>query len=174
MAALRLLADRVGCDFDRFLAQRRHHIMSAGEIHALPHDLVDVQLHTHRHRTPLRKALFEREIEDNRRALASWRPGEELNAFCYPNGWTDVRLLPWLRDLGVKTGTTCEADLATSETEPLLLPRLVDTTGLTRVEFQAWLSGFASLLPSRPAKQAPRHYYAPTAVVNRPVEPANT
>jgi peptidoglycan/xylan/chitin deacetylase (PgdA/CDA1 family) len=174
MGALRLLADRVGFDFDRFLAQRRHHIMSADEIHALPRDLVDVQLHTHRHRTPLRKALFEREIEDNRRALASWRPGEELNAFCYPNGWTDVRLLPWLRELGVKTGTTCEADLATSETEPLLLPRLVDTTGLTRVEFQAWLSGFASLLPSRPAKQAPRHYYAPTAVVTRPVEPANT
>jgi peptidoglycan/xylan/chitin deacetylase (PgdA/CDA1 family) len=174
MAALRLLAERIGYDFDRFLAQRRHHIMSADEIRSLPHDLIGVQLHTHRHRTPLRKAQFLREIDDNRRALSSWRPGEELTEFCYPNGWTDVRFLPWLKELGVQTGTTCEAGLATSETDQLLLPRLVDSTGLTRVEFQAWLSGFASLLPSRPAKQAPRHYYAPAPVVNRPVEPANT
>ena len=30
---------------------------------------IDVQLHTHRHRTPSDAALFKREIEDNRREL---------------------------------------------------------------------------------------------------------
>src|SRR6185503_15049768 len=35
-ATLRLLANRVGLDFDRFLADRRHQIMSPDEIRALP------------------------------------------------------------------------------------------------------------------------------------------
>lgn len=173
MAALRLLANRVGFDFDQFLAQRRHHIMSPDEIRSLPADLIDVQLHTHRHRAPLRKQQFQREINDNRRALSAWRPGEELDAFCYPNGWTDSRFLPWLKELGIASGTTCETGLATSDTDRLLLPRLVDTSGLTQVEFEAWLSGFASLLPTRPAKQAPVYHYARVPIVNAPVETAN-
>jgi hypothetical protein len=32
----------------------------------------------------------------------------------------------------------------------LLLSRLVDTSGLTQLEFYSWLSGLASLLPHRP------------------------
>ena len=174
IAVLRLLADRVGFDFDRFLAERRHQIMSADEIRALPADLIDVQLHTHRHRTPLRKGLFLREIEDNRQSLAAWRPGEKLDAFCYPNGWTDVQFLPWLRELGVETAMTCEAGLATRNDDRLLLPRLVDSTGLTRVEFEAWLSGVASLLPTRNAKPAPAQAYPPAQIAKRAVETAST
>jgi peptidoglycan/xylan/chitin deacetylase (PgdA/CDA1 family) len=175
LVTLRLLADRIGFSFDRFLSERRHQIMSADEIRSLPSDLIDVQLHTHRHRTPLRKDLFQREIEDNRQSLSSWRPTEQLNAFCYPNGWTDVRFLPWLRELGVETATTCEAGLATKDDDPLLLPRLVDSTGLTRLEFEAWLSGVASLLPTRNAQPAPAHVYRPAvSIPNRTVEPAST
>jgi hypothetical protein len=147
LATLRVLAERVGVDFDRFLAARRHQIMSPDEIRSLPSDLVDVQLHTHRHKVPLRKASFDREIEDNRRALATFRPGDVLDAFCYPSGVTDERFLPWLAELGVQTGVTCEVGLATSETNPLMLPRLVDQNGFTRLEFEAWLSGIGSLLP---------------------------
>ena len=174
IAILRLLADRVGFDFDRFLSERRHQIMSADEIRALPRDLVDVQLHTHRHRTPLRKGLFQREIDDNRQSLTAWRPGERLDAFCYPNGWTDVRFLPWLREFGVETATTCEAGLATKTDDRLLLPRLVDSTGLTRLEFEAWLSGVASLLPTRNATPAPAHAYPPAPVAKHAVEAAST
>ena len=147
LATLQLLAERVGADFDRFLAERRQQIMSPDEIRSLPSDLVEVQLHTHRHKVPLRKASFDREIEDNRSALASFRPGDVLDEFCYPSGVTDERFLPWLAELGVKTGVTCEVGLATSETNPLMLPRLVDSNGFTRLEFEAWLSGFGSLLP---------------------------
>jgi peptidoglycan/xylan/chitin deacetylase (PgdA/CDA1 family) len=174
IAVLRLLATRVGFDFDRFLQERRQQIMSADEIRALPHDLIDVQLHTHRHRTPLRKGLFLREIEDNRQALAALRPGEKLDSFCYPNGWTDVQFLPWLRELGVEIATTTEAGLASKNDDRLLLPRLVDSTGLTRVEFEAWLSGVASLLPSRNANPAPAHAYPPAPLAKRAVEAAST
>lgn len=150
MATLRLLADRVGADFERFLAERRQQIMSPDEIRSLPAELVEVQLHTHRHRVPLRKASFDREIEDNRRALSSYRPGEVLDSFCYPSGVTDASFLPWLSELSVRTAVTCEAGLATAGTDPLLLPRLVDSTRITRLEFEAWLSGVGSLLPRLP------------------------
>ena len=150
MATLQRLADRVGADFDRFLVERRQQIMSPDEIRSLPSDLVEVQLHTHRHRVPLRKASFDREIEDNRRALAAYRPGETLDSFCYPSGVTDASFLPWLSELSVRTAVTCEAGLATADTDPLLLPRLVDSTRITRLEFEAWLSGVGSLLPRLP------------------------
>jgi peptidoglycan/xylan/chitin deacetylase (PgdA/CDA1 family) len=147
-ATLQRLAERVGADFDQFLAERRLQIMTPAEIGSLPSDVVSVQLHTHRHRVPLREAAFQKEIEDNRSALSAWRPSEVLDGFCYPSGVTDPRFLPWLRNLGIQTGLTCDTGLATESTDPLLLPRLVDSTGLTRLEFEAWLTGFGSLLPS--------------------------
>ena len=153
LATLRLLAERVGADFDRFLAERRLQLMSPDEIRSLPPDLVEVQLHTHRHKVPLRKASFDREIEDNRNALASIRPSEVLDAFCYPSGVTDQSFLQWLADLGIETGVTCEPGLATASTDPLLLPRLVDSNGLSRLEFEGWLSGFGSLIPRAPRRR---------------------
>lgn len=150
-ATLRRVADRVGADFDQFLQRRLLQIMSPDEIRSLPSDLIDVQLHTHRHKVPLRKSSFDREIEDNRRALSSWRPGGVLDAFCYPSGVADVRLLPWLREQQVRSAVTCEVGLATASTEPLLLPRFVDSANRTRVEFVSWLSGLGSLLPSLPS-----------------------
>jgi peptidoglycan/xylan/chitin deacetylase (PgdA/CDA1 family) len=158
-ATLRRLADRVGTDFDRFLEDRLLRIMTPDEIRSLPSDLVDVQLHTHRHRVPLRKESFDREIEDNRRALATWRPSAALDGFCYPSGVVDLRFLPWLRGLKIRISVTCEVGLATSKTEPLLLPRFVDSATRTRVEFAAWLSGLGSLLPSLP--RAGRYKPAP-------------
>jgi peptidoglycan/xylan/chitin deacetylase (PgdA/CDA1 family) len=130
LATLQRLAARVGADFDGFIRDRVLQIMTPDEIRSLPPE-IDVQLHTHRHRVPLSEAPFRREIEENRRALSSWRDGEPLDGFCYPSGVTDPRLLPWLRDLGLKTGLTCEPGLAAATSDPLLLPRLVDTTGMT-------------------------------------------
>jgi hypothetical protein len=58
LATLRRLAERVSADFDRFIASRKLQIMSPDEIRSLPRDLVEVQLHTHRHRVPLRETSF--------------------------------------------------------------------------------------------------------------------
>jgi peptidoglycan/xylan/chitin deacetylase (PgdA/CDA1 family) len=149
-ATLRRLAGRVGADFDRFLEDHLLRIMSADEIRSLPSDLIDVQLHTHRHRVPLRKSSFDREIEDNRRVLSGWRPGSPLDAFCYPSGVVDRQFLPWLRAQQIRTGVTCSVGLAASSTDPLQLPRFVDSMNRTRTEFVAWLSGFGSLIPRLP------------------------
>ena len=151
-ATLRLLAERVGADFDRFVANRQLQIMSGEEISALPRDLVDVQLHTHRHRVPVRETLFHREITENRNAISAWRPGEPIDTFCYPSGVTNPQFLPWLRDLNIHTGLTCKSGLAASHMDPLLLPRLVDSTRMTRLEFESWLSGTARLIPPLPRR----------------------
>jgi peptidoglycan/xylan/chitin deacetylase (PgdA/CDA1 family) len=153
LAMLQRLAGRVGVDLDQFLAERRQRIMSPEEISNLPNDLVEVQLHTHRHTVPLDPDAFRREIEDNRRALAEWRPQGVFDAFCYPSGVTNPRFLPWLRSLGVKSAVTCEPGLASDRTNPLLLPRVVDTFRLTRLEFGSWLTGGGALLPRLPRRE---------------------
>lgn len=147
LSTLRRLADRVKVDFERFLAERRLQVMSPDEISSLPPDLVEVQLHTHRHRVPLREQPFLRELDDNRRVLLECLPGATLDGFCYPSGVTHLRFLPWLQSQGIRTGLTCEPGLASAAMDPLLLPRLVDTSGLTRIEFESWLTGVGALLP---------------------------
>jgi peptidoglycan/xylan/chitin deacetylase (PgdA/CDA1 family) len=160
MAALRLLSERVGVDFDQFLAERRSRLMTAAEIEALPTDLVDVQLHTHRHKVPRRREAFEREINDNRLTLKAWRPASLLDGFCYPSGVTDLSFLPWLRDLGVNAATTCRPGLTSTESDPLLLPRLVDSWRMTELELEGWLTGVSQFLPRVPR----RNRYQPEPV----------
>jgi hypothetical protein len=54
----------------------------------------------------------------------------------------------------VTSATTCEPGLATVHTEPLLLPRLVDTSSLSLIEFEAWTTGMAASLRRRPMARA--------------------
>jgi peptidoglycan/xylan/chitin deacetylase (PgdA/CDA1 family) len=152
VATLRRLAERVGVDFDRFLSERRQRVMSIDEIRALPRDLVDVQLHTHRHRVPLREEPFRREIEDNRSALREARPDAAFDGFCYPSGVTDPRFLPWLADLGVTIATTCRPGLVEHRSDRLMLPRLIDSWRLNELELDGWLTGVAQFLPRIPRR----------------------
>jgi peptidoglycan/xylan/chitin deacetylase (PgdA/CDA1 family) len=151
---LRELAARLGVDYARIRDRRLLYQMSADEVRALPRELVQVELHTHRHRTPGHPGLFAREIEDNRRRISELTGGNGQVHFCYPSGYLREEFLPWLRDAGVETATTCLPGISTSESEPLLLPRLVDTTLLSEVAFEAWVSGFAALLPRSRASRA--------------------
>jgi len=64
--------------------------------------------------------------------------GLRASHFCYPSGVYDLRFLPWLQEAGIVSATTCELGLATSSSNPQLLPRLVDVTGLSSIEFEGW------------------------------------
>lgn len=153
---LRLVAVRLGADYDSLARQRLLSIMSPEEVAALPRDLIDVQLHTHRHRAPRQQEPFRQEIRDNRREIAALledRP--PASHFCYPSGYYEARFLPWLREEGVVTATTCVPGIASPGDDPLLLPRLVDTMNVPNVVFDAWLAGTAAWLPRR-ASRAPR------------------
>jgi peptidoglycan/xylan/chitin deacetylase (PgdA/CDA1 family) len=146
----RRFSDQLAIDYGALLARRVLHLMTPDELRSLPRDLIDVQLHTHRHRTPLDEALFTREIVDNRRELAAILGDPALlRHFCYPSGQYERAFLPWLRAAGVTSATTCDPGLARPAHDPLLLPRFIDTMGQSSLSFEAWISGFAELLPRR-------------------------
>ena len=144
------IAAALGVDFGDIMARGLLHIMPPDVVRALPHDLVDVQLHTHRHRTPRDREQFIREIRDNVAVTRELRgDAPVLEHFCYPSGEYFGEFLPWLRESGVRYATTCIPDLADRADDPLLIPRFVDTMGQSDLAFEAWVTGFAGLLPHR-------------------------
>ncbi len=145
----RKLAAVVEEDYDQLCELGILHLMSPAEVSELPRFGVNVQLHTHRHRTPDDEALFLREIRDNRKSIAAMGiPAERLTHFCYPDGRYRAEFLGWLKNEDVQTAATCEAGLASRRSSPLLLPRLIDSCNISRLDFEGWLTG-TSLLAKR-------------------------
>jgi peptidoglycan/xylan/chitin deacetylase (PgdA/CDA1 family) len=156
-AFLRELAGAVGEDWEQLLRDRVLSLMSPGEIGALDPGIVDVQLHTHRHRTPRDRELFLRELRDNRAALQSCGlDPKRLAHLCYPSGEHYPEFLPWLREAGVVSATTCVPGLVAADTDPLLLPRFIDTSRTPDIEFEAWSAGVREVL-RRPHRQFTSH-----------------
>jgi peptidoglycan/xylan/chitin deacetylase (PgdA/CDA1 family) len=151
-ALVRAVADCVDVSYSAVLASGVLQIMPPDVVASLPPNLIDVQLHTHRHRTPLDRALFLRELRDNAARIRAVTGGREaLTHFCYPSGVYESSFLPWLREAGVAYATTCVPGIASAADNPLLLPRLIDTAARSATGFEAWASGFAALLPKRRA-----------------------
>lgn len=145
------VAELLHVDYDALLAKRILHLVNSSEVRQLAADGVDIQLHTHRHRTPVDRQLFLREIEDNRASIQEMT-GVTPSHFCYPSGFHDSAFLPWLSEAGIESATTCELGLAAVGSHPLLLPRLLDVSSLSSVEFTGWLSGVSAALPRRVAQ----------------------
>lgn len=145
---LKKLAKGINVDFEELCDKRIMNLMTLAEVEACAKAGVDIQLHTHRHRTPLDETLFLNEISDNRKIIQSV-VNKPINHFCYPSGIYDQTFFPWLKSAQVISATTCEVALSTSQTNPLSLPRLVDTMQLSNIEFESWLSGIAQFLPQR-------------------------
>jgi peptidoglycan/xylan/chitin deacetylase (PgdA/CDA1 family) len=146
------LAKQVGFDWDAFLKTRILQLMTQEEIRELASEGFDVQLHTHRHRVPMDHDLFAREIRDNRVRLEDWT-GKAAAHFCYPSGVYEPEFFPWLEELKVVSATTCKVGLAGPENPSLLLPRIVDHCSFAPIEFEAWLTGAARLIPQRPGAE---------------------
>jgi peptidoglycan/xylan/chitin deacetylase (PgdA/CDA1 family) len=142
------LAARLDVDYEALLEQRFMHNLTADEVGQLAAGGIDIQLHTHRHRTPTDRQLFLREIEDNRKSIQEMT-GKSPTHFCYPSGVHDLRFLPWLREAGVVSATTCELGFASRSSNQLLLPRFLDNATLSAIEFESWLTGISAALPRR-------------------------
>jgi peptidoglycan/xylan/chitin deacetylase (PgdA/CDA1 family) len=147
-ALLTLLAAQLRVDYDALIEQRIMHNVTPDEVKELARGGIDVQLHTHRHRTPMDRQLFLREIEDNRQSIQEMS-GKHAEHFCYPSGVYDLAFLPWLKESGVVSATTCETGFASRSSNPLLLPRMLDNPQLSSIEFESWLTGVSAALPRR-------------------------
>lgn len=144
------LAAELGFDLPTFRRRRLMHVMTPDEARHVYEKGIDIQLHTHRHWAPPDEGVIRREILENQERITEIT-GTVPTHFCYPSGIHYPKLLPWLRSLGIESATTCEPGLATTDDDPLLLPRFLDHSGVTIVEFEAWASGVGSVLPRRSA-----------------------
>jgi peptidoglycan/xylan/chitin deacetylase (PgdA/CDA1 family) len=142
------LARVLKIDYGQLKAKRIVQLMNARELQEIANDGVDVQLHTHRHRTPVDEVLFRKEIQENRTAIHKLT-GTQPAHFCYPSGVYEMAFLPWLRKELVLSATTCDAGLATRRTESLLLPRYIDHQNRTQLEFESWVTGVGALAAVR-------------------------
>jgi peptidoglycan/xylan/chitin deacetylase (PgdA/CDA1 family) len=143
------VAARLGIDWEGIVRSRLFHLMSTAEVTDVARRGFEVQLHTHRHRTPRDKAAFCNEVLENRRLLQGIT-GRAATHFCYPSGDVDPVFLPWLRELEVETATTTKIGaLAGAGDDPLLLPRFVDTMDKSEVVFESWLCGAGAMLSRR-------------------------
>ena len=142
------LAGRLGIDYEALCRKRLLHLITREEARELARAGIDIQLHTHRHRESRNRERMLRELDDNKQRIMDVTSVVPLH-FCYTGGLHLPEFPGWLREYGLRSATTCEPGLARAGDDPMLLPRLVDTTGLTDAEFMAWISGFGQLLPQR-------------------------
>lgn len=142
------LADVLDVDWASLRELRVVHLMSPDEVEELAGRGVDFQLHMHRHRSPDDEEAYRKEVRENRRVLASLT-GETPRHFCYPSGNVRLRFARWLEREGVVSGTTDRAGVAGPDSRRMFLPRMLDHSGLSEVEFLAWTSGLARWLPRR-------------------------
>jgi peptidoglycan/xylan/chitin deacetylase (PgdA/CDA1 family) len=143
-----VLARQLKVDYDALIEKRIMHLLAPEEVRRLAADGADIQLHTHRHRAPLNRELFLREIKDNRHSIQAMT-GLRASHFCYPSGVYDDRFLPWLQEAGIVSATTCETGFASRSSNQLLLPRFLDNAALPSIEFEGWLTGVSAALPRR-------------------------
>ncbi len=143
------LASLLNIDYDMLCRKRLLHIMTPEESRALAARGVDFQLHTHRHRVWRNREKFYRELDDNRARIEAVSPVTP-NHFCYTGGVYLPEFFRYLEDYGIASATTCEPGLCDRHSRRMCLPRLVDTSTLSDLEFRGWLSGVSAILPQRP------------------------
>lgn len=135
-------------DFDALLSARTMQLMTPAEVAEASRAGFDIQLHTHTHDMPHDFAGFRREVELNRSHIREIT-GIEASLFCYPSGYVRRQFPLWLRELGVRAAFTCQPGLASPLTNPLLLPRVADSSDMPTRDFLACATGLRTLLPQR-------------------------
>ena len=157
---LNSIAERLSVDYKTILAKRILHLLSPDEVAKLAMEGVDIQLHTHRHHAPKTRDSFLGELEENKKFITKF--AKLPHHFSYPHGAYEKCYDAWLGASDVTSATTCEPGLATNDTNHYKLPRLVDTSSLTLIELEGWVSGFSKFLPRKPMRAEtliPPYYY---------------
>ncbi|MCC6340918.1 MAG: polysaccharide deacetylase family protein [Bryobacterales bacterium] len=137
------IAEQLGVDYPDIVRSRMLQVLTPDEAARVVRPGFDIQLHTHRHKTPANRELFLREIRDNAASIREFT-GCTPRHFCYPSGDYRMEFLPWLRECEIKSATTCNRGLSNPKSDPLLLPRLLDDSFVGELDFESYLCGIRS------------------------------
>lgn len=136
---------------DGLVNSRIANLVTCAEIEDMVARGFDVQLHTHRHRTRHNgKITLSSELRDNRSVLEPL-VGKKLEHFCYPSGNYYQEDFSILQSEGILSSTSCDTGFCDSQSDVLILKRILDAESVSNVEFEAELCGFGEL--SRDAKR---------------------
>lgn len=153
-SVLRRLKAMGPADVDRAVAELESELRPEGpelrllswdDVRHLQQNNVHLGAHTHRHYmvSRLDDATLADEIGRSVRLIEN-RVGVEVHSFAYPNGRPedyDARAIAVMRDLGLRSATTCRHGLARPTDDPFQLPRLY-TQEPSLPLFAARLAGF--------------------------------
>lgn len=155
---LRQFAAMLGVDSDMLnLQSRRFSYLMPAELREIASMGCAIELHGHAHWYPENAPdLLRKDIEACRDFLLSCglpRPAH----YCFPSGSFDHHAVAVFDELGVRSGTTCLPGLVDPYRPNSLcfLPRFLDGGGISKLEFEAEMSGFLEFVRSfvkRPAK----------------------
>jgi peptidoglycan/xylan/chitin deacetylase (PgdA/CDA1 family) len=145
------LAGRLGVDYQDLCRRRVLQLITPAEAKDLAARGACLEYHTHRHRIYRSRERWFADLNENRSRILSFTSAEPHH-FCYTGGFHLPEHREFLEDYGVLSATTCQPGMCTAETHPMLLPRLVDATPISDLEFRSWLLGTSGLLPRRRAE----------------------
>jgi peptidoglycan/xylan/chitin deacetylase (PgdA/CDA1 family) len=140
-----MLGERLGVDYEVLVKRRGLSLATASELREMSAAGLDIQLHTHRHRFPEAEPLAVKELKDNKHYLNQVvdRP---LRHFCCPSGTLTRTHWDWLRAEGICSAVTCAPGFAYQNTSWMGLPRFLDGSQISDLEFRAEMFGYTELL----------------------------
>jgi len=126
------------------LDSRRFGYLTPTELAEISSAGCSIELHGHNHQYPLgRPELLHADIAKCRDILtAAGLP--DPRHYCFPSGEYDEHATEVFESLGVASGTTCSPGMVDSRVpvSTVYLPRYLDGGNVSRLEFEAMLSGF--------------------------------
>ena len=139
------LASLLGVDYQQIRKQRLLELMTPDEVRQVSNEGASVQMHMHRHATPPERERYLNNLEENRRFISNLTVAPPTH-FCYPCGVYNQESVSWLRALGVASATTCEPGFMSTNTDKLVIPRLIDSSTISELAFESWIVGIGALM----------------------------
>ena len=142
---LKKLGEVLGVDYQQLNQQRLFNLVKKDELSELLDQGVDIQMHTHRHTFPVSYDISQKEIQDNKTAINPLL-AKPMKHFCYPSGVWSTKHWKILEDEEIATATTCVTGMVDEKSDYLAWPRILDSSRVSQIEFEAEISGFNELI----------------------------